>query len=87
MLLQQCWMLYAPYCGKNKAQGTASVDVGVKLYDYGKALQRALSGKPLHYDNVEVVSYFVGIDELRVIDNMYTTPDPNFGQRRSVIRQ
>lgn len=78
-------MLYAPYRGVDKFNGVAAVDTGIQLYQYAKAMQRALAGQPLHYDTVKVVNYFVGIDELRVVDNMYTAQDPHFGRRKTAI--
>lgn len=78
-------MLYAPYLGEDKFNGVAAVDTGVELYAYAKAMQRALAGQPLHFDKVEVVNYFVGIDELRVVDKLYTAQDPHFGRRRSAF--
>lgn len=78
-------MLYCPYRGEKGAHEPASVDIGVQLYHYAMAWKRALTGEPLHFDKVEVVNYFIDADELRVLDTMYTTQDPNFGQRRGSV--
>ncbi len=55
------------------------------MYHYALAWQRALTAQPLHFDKVNVVNYFIDSDELRVIDAMYATQDPHFGQRRAAV--
>lgn len=79
------WLLYAPYRGEDHLRGTAAVDVGVQMYHYALAWQRALTGQPIHFEKVEVVNYFVDVDELEVIHKMFTTQDPHFGRRRGTI--
>mmetsp|Transcript_17181 Transcript_17181/g.29968 ORF Transcript_17181/g.29968 Transcript_17181/m.29968 type:complete len:253 (-) Transcript_17181:127-885(-) len=85
--VEQCWLLYAPYNDSNVLNGAAAVDTAVPLYEYAQAWKRALAGKPLHYEDVDIVHYFVGLDELNMLDEFYHTKDPHFGQRTSIIRR
>lgn len=86
-MTQAAWLLYAPYREDTNPNGVAAVNTGVQIYRYAMAWKDALAGQPIHFANVEVVNYFIDIDELEVIDKMYATQDPHFGQRRSIIRR
>lgn len=54
----------------------AALDTRVLLGEYTKAWQRALMGKPIHFDNVEVIDYYIDENELSILDELYNTEDP-----------
>lgn len=60
----------------------AMVDTRVDLNEYALAWKRALSGKPLHYDTVNIVNYFVSDEEVPYLATMHATKDGNYNRRR-----
>ena len=59
----------------------ASVDAAADLQEYARCWQRALSGYPLHFDNVLVKEYFVGMEELAALQAMYNCKDKFFKRK------
>lgn len=57
------------------AHASAAVDATVDLHEYACCWQRALSGKPVHFDSLEIKEYFIGAEELKALQTLYDATD------------
>lgn len=86
------WFLYAPKVdeeAEERAGGAsaAAISAAVGLDEYALIWRNALQGKPVHFDTVEHIQYYIGVEELELLQQMHTTADPHFGKRSSSIRK
>lgn len=75
-------MIIAPASKVIDLTRDAAVDTRVDLGEYTKAWQRATMGKPLHFDNVEIIDYYIDVDELKALNTLFETKDPNYKNAR-----
>jgi len=66
---------------------SASISAAVALDEYALIWRHALQGKPVHFDSVEHIQYYIGVEELELLQQMHTSADPHFGKRSSSIRK
>ena len=88
-LSQAFWLIYAPKidCDDEGNGASAAVSASVNLDEYALIWRHALQGKPIHFDHVEHIQYYIGVEELEFLQMMHATPDPHFGKRSSSIRK
>ena len=77
-------MLYAPPVIDliKNTYAAAAVDAAVGLDEYAACWQRALSGKPVHFENLEIKEFFVGEEELSALNALYEANDGYFSKRK-----
>lgn len=56
------------------------VDTRVDLNEYARAWKRALLGKPLHFDSVNIVNYFVSDEEVKYMATMHAAKDGSYAR-------
>lgn len=86
------WFIFAPKQGEDvgidgAAGKPASVSAAVTLDEYALIWRNALQGKPIHFDEVEHIEYYIGVEELEFLQTMHASHDPHFGVRSTTIRR